>query len=167
VVFPATEPRALRYHRLERSQTVPASLGRVFSFFETPENLALITPPSLGFRIVSPTPVAMEEGRVIDYSIRLGGLPLRWRSLISSYEPPFHFVDEQLQGPYGHWRHTHRFESCLRGTLMKDEVIYALPARIPSLLESMVHSLYVRPSLEQIFDYRCRFYADFFDGRCG
>jgi ligand-binding SRPBCC domain-containing protein len=157
----------LRYHRLERSQTLQVSIGRVFSFFEAAENLALITPPSLGFRVVSPTPVVMEEGRVIDYRIRLCGLPVRWRSLISDYEPPFGFVDEQLQGPYAHWRHTHRFESCLRGTLVKDDVVYALPGGLPSALESTLHSLYVRPSLERIFDYRCRFYADFFDDRCG
>jgi ligand-binding SRPBCC domain-containing protein len=167
VVFPVTESGGLRYRRLERSQTVPVSLGRVFSFFEAPENLALITPPRLGFRVVSPTPVVMEEGKVIDYRIRLCGLPLRWRSLIASYEPPFGFVDEQLQGPYAHWRHTHRFESCLRGTLVTDEVVYALPAGLPSVLDAMLHSLYVRPSLERIFDYRARFYADFFDDRCG
>jgi hypothetical protein len=155
------------YHRLERQQTLPVTLERVFPFFENPENLALITPPSLCFRLLSPGPIRMQQGRVIDYSIRLGGIPVRWRSLISSYEPPFCFIDEQLQGPYAYWRHTHRFETFAQYTVMKDEVVYALPVGQPSLFESMLHSIYVRPSLEAIFDYRARFYADFFDGGHG
>jgi ligand-binding SRPBCC domain-containing protein len=153
----------LRYHRLERSQVVPAHLQRVFPFFERPDNLALITPPELAFRLVTPRPVKMEEGAVIDYRLRLSGLLVRWRSLISTYQPPVCFVDEQVRGPYGYWRHTHRFEPCVQGTLMKDEVIYALPAGLPGLLESLLHSAYVGPSLDHIFDYRARFYADFFD----
>lgn len=153
----------MRYHRLQRSQTLPASLERVFPFFESPSNLAMITPPSLGFRVIKPGPVAMREGRVIDYRIRLGVLPVRWRSLISTYDPPFSFVDEQLQGPYAYWHHTNRFERFAQGTLLKDEVVYALPAGLPRLFEPMVHAVYVRPALEHIFDYRARFYTDFFD----
>ena len=163
MICSASKRRSLKCHRLQRSQTVPANLERVFPFFESPDNLALITPPSLGFRVITPGPVAMREGRVIDYRIRLGILPVRWRSLISTYDPPFCFVDEQLQGPYAYWHHTHRFESCARGTVLKDEVVYALPAGLPWLVESTVHAAYVRPALEHIFDYRASFYADFFD----
>lgn len=158
-----TDRNSMRYHRLDRQQTVPAVLEHIFAFFESPENLALITPPSLGFRVITAGPIIMKQGRVIDYTIRLGGLPVRWRSLISIYEPPFCFVDEQLKGPYAYWRHTHRFESCARGTKMRDEVVYALPAALPAMVESMLHALYVRPKLEHIFDYRARFYADYFD----
>ena len=165
MVSSVSKRRSLRYHRLRRSQTVPASLERVFPFFESPDNLAMITPPSLGFRVITPGPVAMREGRVIDYHIRLGVLPVRWRSLISTYDPPFSFVDEQLRGPYAYWHHTHCFESCAQGTVLKDEVVYALPAGVPWPLESMVHAVYVQPALEHIIDYRARFYADFFDTR--
>ena len=138
------------------------SLERVFPFFENPQNLALITPPSLRFRLLSPSPVTMQQGRVIDYRIRLGVLPVRWRSLISTYDPPSCFVDEQLEGPYAYWRHTHRFECHAQRTLMMDEVEYALPSGLPALLERLMHASYVRPSLDAIFDYRASFYADFF-----
>ena len=155
----------MHYHSLERRQIVPVPLRRVFPFFESPENLALITPPSLGFRVLTPGPVVMQQGTIIDYSIRLGGIPVRWRSLISTYDPPVCFVDEQLKGPYAYWRHTHRFEASTPGTVLMDEVVYALPAGMPPLVEGMVHSLYVRPSLERIFDYRASFYAAFFGAR--
>jgi len=160
-----SERGVLHYHSLERRQIVPVPLKRVFPFFESPENLALITPPSLGFRVLTPGPVVMQAGTIIDYSIRLGGMPVRWRSLISTYDPPVCFVDEQLKGPYAYWRHTHRFASSPPGTVLMDEVAYALPAGMPPLVEGMVHSLYVRPSLERIFDYRANFYAAFFGGR--
>lgn len=163
VVYSMTDRNNLRYHRLDRKQTVPALLENIFAFFESPENLAMITPPSLGFRVITAGPISMKQGRVIDYTIRLGGLPVRWRSLISIYEPPFCFVDEQLKGPYAYWRHTHQFESCARGTKVRDEVVYALPAALPAMVESMLHAVYVRPKLESIFDYRARFYADYFD----
>lgn len=156
-----------RHHRLERRQTVPARLERVFPFFENPENLALITPPSLRCRLVMPGPVTMQEGLLIDYTIRLGGMPVRWRSVISLYEPPVCFVDEQVKGPYAYWRHMHRFESTALGTVLTDEVVYALPAAMPSFVEGMLHSLYVRPNLERIFDYRAHFYTDFFGGHYG
>lgn len=159
------EQDSLRYHTLERRQRVSACLERVFPFFENPENLALITPPSLRCRLVMPGPVTMQEGRTIDYSIRLGGMPVRWRSLISVYDPPVCFVDEQVKGPYAYWRHTHRFESTLLGTVLTDEVVYALPAGIPPFFEGVVNSLYVRPNLEHIFDFRANFYADFFGGQ--
>ncbi len=150
---------------LARRQVIPAELDRVFPFFQSPANLALITPPSLGFRVITPPPIAMKQGQVIDYTIRLAGLPMAWRSLISTYEPPFCFVDEQLKGPYARWRHTHMFEACAEGTIVSDEVVYALPASLPPLAERVVHAAYVRPNLEKIFDYRAKFFADFFAGR--
>jgi ligand-binding SRPBCC domain-containing protein len=161
-VWRVNEASSLRFHRLQRRQTVPAQRARVFPFFESPHNLALITPPALQFRVITPGPVPMRAGIEIDYRIRLAGAPVRWRSLISSYEPPRSFVDEQLEGPYAYWRHTHRFEDLGGRTLILDEVLYALPEVLPSVLEATLHRLYVRPALEHIFDYRARFYADFF-----
>jgi ligand-binding SRPBCC domain-containing protein len=92
------------------------------------------------------------------------GLPTRWRSLISHYEPPHCFVDEQLAGPYSFWHHTHRFSEHRGGTLLEDEVRYALPVLLPWPVRDIVHALYVRPMLERIFNYRARVYTRLFGG---
>jgi ligand-binding SRPBCC domain-containing protein len=152
----------MRVYTLQREQRVPRALERVFPFFSQPENLALITLPSLGFRLLTPRPVTMEKGRTIDYTIRVVGLPIRWRTLISRYDPPWCFVDEQLCGPYSFWHHTHRFRQDKVGTVLYDEVRYALPVALPSPLRDLLHSLYVRPALEHIFDYRQAVFASLF-----
>jgi hypothetical protein len=149
-------------HHLHREQVVARPLERVFPFFERPENLALITPPSLGFRVVTPGPVPMAEGTVIDYRIRLAGLPVRWRSVISAYEPPRFFVDEQLLGPYAYWRHEHRFEPLSGATRFVDDVYYRLPS-LPPGVGCLARELFVAPYLERIFDYRADFYRRFFE----
>jgi ligand-binding SRPBCC domain-containing protein len=154
----------MRVYRLTRSQWVARPLQRIFPFFAQPENLVLITPPSLGFRLLTPEPVNMEQGRHIDYTLRVLGLPIRWRTLISHYDPPHCFVDEQLAGPYSFWHHTHRFSEQRGGTLLEDEVRYALPALLPWPVTGIVHVLYVRPMLERIFHYRAQVYARLFGG---
>ena len=154
----------MHLYSLRREQWVARSLERLFPFFAQPENLALITPPSLGFRLLTPQPVIMEKGRVIDYTLRILGLPTRWRTLITRYEPPWCFVDEQLCGPYSFWHHTHRFEPRDGGTLLHDEVHYALPLTLIGPARELVHTLYVRPALERISDYRRQVYARLFNG---
>src|ERR1019366_598930 len=93
---------AMKTYRLECSVSVPVSLQEAFAFFENPHNLARITPPSLNFRIASPERIQMRKGAEIDYQIRWLGLPLKWKTAIAEYEPPFFFVDEQVAGPYAH-----------------------------------------------------------------
>jgi ligand-binding SRPBCC domain-containing protein len=154
----------MRCYTLRREQWVAAPLQRIFPFFAQPENLALITPPNLGFRLLTPLPVNMEKGRIIDYTIRVMGVPVRWRTLISTYQPPECFVDEQLIGPYSFWHHTHRFEPRDGGTLLHDEVRYALPVALIGPVRDLAHSLYVQPSLERIFDYREQVFARLFGG---
>ena len=136
---------------LTRKQFVPAPAERVFGFFSQPENLAALTPPDLGFVIHTPSPVAMREGALIDYTIRLLGMPVRWTTIITAYEPGRSFVDEQLRGPYSYWRHTHLFEDVPGGTLVSDSVRYALPF---GRLGALVHRFAVKDRLREIFDYR-------------
>jgi ligand-binding SRPBCC domain-containing protein len=154
----------MHVYRMQLEQWVAKPLDRVFPFFSQPENLALITPPDLGFRLLTPQPVNMEKGRVIDYTIRVLGLPTRWRTLITRYEPPLCFVDEQINGPYSFWHHLHRFERRHDGTLLLDELSYALPVVLMGPARELVHTLYVRPALERIFGYRRRMFADLFGG---
>ena len=127
---------------LTREQWVDRPLERVFPFCERPENLALITPARLRFRLLTPTPVTMEQGRIIDYTIRVLG--------------------EQLQGPYSFWHHTHRFETVGTATHLIDEVRYALPGMLPAPLASALHAGYVKPNLQQIFEYRRTQFEKFF-----
>lgn len=154
----------IEVHTLTREQWVARPLAEVFPFFEEPESLALITPPRMRFRVLTPSPVEMEQGRIIDYSLRVMGMPVRWRSLISTYDPPHCFVDEQLMGPYSFWHHTHRFDECQGGTRLTDVVRYALPALMPSPVAAAVHRLQVRPMLEEIFDYRGEQFRQRFGG---
>ena len=146
-------------HVLERTQVVPRSRPEVFSFFEDASNLERITPPFLGFRIVTPLPIAMAEGTLIDYRIRLFGLPLRWRTRIDAYDPPRAFVDTQLSGPYRLWRHTHRFDEHPEGTLIFDRVEYDVGF---GPFGELARALFVRRTLERIFDHRQRVVAEIF-----
>jgi ligand-binding SRPBCC domain-containing protein len=113
---------------LKVSQRLPHPVERVFEFFSRAENLALITPPSLGFEIITSLPIDMRPGTLIDYKIRLHGFPMKWRTRITEWNPPFGFVDVQERGPYALWEHTHRFRSDgPDATVMDDEVRYQLP----------------------------------------
>lgn len=148
-------------HRLERTQVIPRPREEVFSFFEDATNLARITPPFLGFEILTPPPIRMSSGTLIDYRIRLFGAPLRWRTEIEVYEPAVRFVDRQLSGPYRVWRHTHVFRDVAGGTEMVDEVDYAIGF---GPLGDVAHGLFVKRTLARIFDYRARTVASLFAG---
>jgi ligand-binding SRPBCC domain-containing protein len=133
---------------LYRSIKVPNPLHEVFNFFSKAENLQKLTPPWVHFEILSPLPIRMEAGRVIDYRIKLRILPMTWKSEITLWEPPHRFVDEQLKGPYRRWVHEHRFQESDGATLIEDDVSYAVWGG------SLVQKLFVRSELEKIFNYR-------------
>ena len=147
VVF---ERRARGVRTLTTSAWLPAPIDRVFRFFCDAHNLESLTPPWLGFRILTPGPIEMREGALIDYRISLRGLPMRWRTRIDAWEPGVRFVDEQVRGPYRIWRHEHTFRAHQDGTLCGDRVEYAHWGG------PVGESLAVRPELERIFTYRHR-----------
>lgn len=122
--------------------------SQVFSFFGDAANLNRITPPWLHFRIVTPQPIVLGEGALIDYQLRVHGLPMSWRTRINVWEPPHRFVDEQIRGPYRQWIHEHTFEPCDGGTMVRDRVSYAVP------FDFLLHRYFVRRDIEQIFEYR-------------
>ena len=141
----------MKVYQLRREQWLNLSREELFPFFADAGNLEAITPPWLGFRILTPRPIEMAAGTLIDYSLRLHGIPLRWRTKITRWNPPFDFVDEQLSGPYRLWRHLHEFETHGDRTLMRDTVDYALPL---GPLGQLAHWAWVRRDLDKIFDYR-------------
>ena len=145
-------PCVFRYHTLTRRQRLARPPGEVFEFFADAGNLEAITPPSLRFRIVSPRPIEMRAGALIEYRLHLRGLPLMWLTRIETWEPGRRFVDVQLSGPYALWHHSHEFEDLRDGTtLMHDVVRYALPYWPAG---ELAHAAFVRRELESIFDFR-------------
>ena len=143
----------MRQHLFTSETRVPRLLEQVFPFFAAPENLGRITPPELRFRILTPLPIEMRAGALIDYRIQLLGVPMHWCTRITVWDPPREFVDEQLRGPYAEWVHRHAFSPGPDGTtMMRDEVRYGLPL---GLLGEIVHPL-VRRQIERIFRYRAR-----------
>ena len=138
----------MRVREFSTELWLPLPPEKLFPFFADAANLDALTPPWLNFHIVTPSPIPMCEGALIDYRLRVHGVPLRWRTRINVWQPPHRFVDEQIHGPYRQWIHEHTFEARDGGTLARDVVHYAVP------LDSLVHRWLVRPDIEKIFAFR-------------
>jgi ligand-binding SRPBCC domain-containing protein len=142
------------HHVLRREQRLPGSPDEVFPFFADAGNLEAITPPWLGFEVVTPRPIEMRPGALIEYRLTLHRLPIAWLTRIEEWEPGVRFVDMQLTGPYRLWHHTHEFRAHPEGgTVMTDTVRYALPY---GALGALAHRVLVRRDVERIFDYRAQ-----------
>lgn len=146
----------MRIFTFESELVLPRPRAEVFPFFADAANLERITPPWLGFRFVTPLPIEMRVGATIDYRLRVRGVPIRWRTGITVWEPPVRFVDVQLRGPYRLWEHTHSFEEVAGGTRCRDLVRYAVPGG------ALVERLFVRREIETIFAERARVLRELF-----
>ncbi len=130
---------------------LPRPRPEVFDFFKKAENLQLITPDWLDFKILTPQPISMQLDTQIDYSLRLFALTFKWQTRITQWQPPVQFVDSQVKGPYRIWEHTHFFEEKEGGTLMRDRVKYLSRG---GLLAPLLHAFFVTDKVSKIFDYR-------------
>ena len=133
----------------------------VFPFFSDASNLQRITPPWLNFEVTSPTPIEMKTGQIIDYRLKVRGIPVRWRSEITEWQPPYRFVDEQIRGPYKVWHHEHRFVEQGAKTICEDRVLYAVWGG------PLVNRLLVEPDVKRIFEYRRKRLLEIFPGQKG
>jgi ligand-binding SRPBCC domain-containing protein len=139
-------------YELATSQWLPRPRPEVFTFFADPRNLERITPAFLHFHVVTASPIEMRAGALIDYRLRLRGVPLRWQSEITQWDPPHRFADAQRRGPYRQWDHTHTFEEESGGTMVRDHVLYRLLG--PDLITRAVNALLVAPDTRRIFGFR-------------
>jgi ligand-binding SRPBCC domain-containing protein len=138
-----------RFH-LSASQLVPVGKEQAFRFFEDPRNLSRIIPDWVNFHVRNEgSATAVKKNAEFNYSLTWLGIPLRWRSRITVYDPPERFTDIQVKGPYSSWEHTHLLEETPGGTLMKDEVFYKIP-----VIAVPVHGFIIKKQLEEIFRYR-------------
>ena len=147
----ALEPYKNGQYFYSVKQYVPREIESVFKFFAEAANLEQITPPFLNFQVTHMSTKTIHEGTLIDYKLNLKGIPLKWKTLIAEWNPPYSFVDTQLKGPYRLWHHTHRFEKLGNGTLLSDEVRYKLPL---GFLGQVMASAFVQKDVEKIFKFR-------------
>ncbi len=138
----------MRIFTLKNEVWLPRPIDEVFDFFSDAHNLEMLTPPLLRFEVLTPAPIRMAVGTLIDYKLRLRGMPVRWQSEITVWEPPHRFVDDQRRGPYSMWTHEHTFAEKDGGTLAKDLVNYAVPGG------AIVNKLFVVRDVRKIFAYR-------------
>ncbi len=149
----------MRTYSLRSELLIAAPIDQVFDFFSKAENLEKLTPSSLRFEILTPLPIQMMAGALIEYRLSLLGVPFKWLTEITAWEPGRRFVDVQRKGPYAKWEHEHTFEPRGDSTLMRDSLVYAVPG---FFLAPLVQSLFVGRQVEKIFEYRSKAIAELF-----
>jgi len=147
-------------HIIDQSFTIGQSKEDIFEFFASAENLERLTPPWLNFKILSALPIDMDAGTVIEYQIKLHGIPIRWESEITLWDPPHNFCDVQRKGPYRKWVHEHIFETSDVGTLVRDRVNYEV------IGGNLINKLFVKKDLDKIFNYRQATLLSIFNYEC-
>ena len=138
----------MKTFRLNKTIWLPQPRNKVFEFFSDPGNLDQLTPPWLNFSILTAATTVIGQGTRLDYRLRLRGVPFRWQSEIATWEPPERFIDRQTKGPYSLWVHEHTFVERDHGTIVGDNVEYAVPGG------AVVQKWLVAPDLKRIFAYR-------------
>jgi len=147
----------MKTYWLRKSIWLPQTRAKVFEFFANPGNLDRLTPAWLKFAILKPATCEIKQGALLDYRLRIRGMPIRWQSEIAVWEPPHRFVDRQTKGPYSLWVHEHTFGERDNGTLVEDNVEYAVPGG------TIVQKFLVAPDLDRIFNYRHKVLAALFN----
>jgi ligand-binding SRPBCC domain-containing protein len=132
-------------------QFIPQNQNEVFKFFSNENNLERLTPPFLNFKVLKKSTPEIQNSTLIDYSLKIHGMPVKWKTEILNWKPPVSFIDQQLRGPYKKWHHTHSFESFAGGTLMTDRVIYKLPF---GFIGQLAAGCMVEGDIKKIFNYR-------------
>ena len=138
----------MRVFNFHNEVCVPTSVDETFEFFADAHNLERLTPSLLRFEILTPSPIEMKAGTLIDYRLRVRGVPLRWQSEITVWEPPYRFIDEQRKGPYSLWVHEHTFRAETDGTIAEDHLQYAVPGG------TLINRLFVSGDVRKIFEFR-------------
>jgi hypothetical protein len=138
-------------HILTKTTIINKSLSEVFEFFSNAENLNKITPPDMQFKILTPLPIIIKKGTLIDYKIKVSGIPFNWQTEITEWEPNKRFTDKQLKGPYRVWIHEHTFEEKDGKTIMNDHVQFLSPGWF---LEPIINKLFIEKKVKGIFTYR-------------
>ena len=147
----------MKTFHFKTQQTLEQPIAEVFDFFSDAHNLATITPPWLHFEVLTPEPIEMIPGTRIDYRLKLHGIPVRWQSEITEWNPPHAFADEQRRGPYRLWRHKHTFDETEDGVVVGDAVEYAVWGN------AIIDKFFIRPDIEKIFAYRSEQLDGIFD----
>ena len=150
----------MKVFKLKYTQVIKSDINKVFDFFSDPENLSLITPKKLDFKILTPMPVNMREGQLIDYTIKVLKVRIRWRTIITEYVPKKKFIDQQLKGPYSMWHHSHEFIEKNGSVNMIDTIHYAMPF---GFIGSFINMIWVRKDLDEIFKYRSMTIKKYFE----
>jgi len=144
---------------LEYKTSINKPLDEVFAFFSKAENLNKLTPSELQFEILTPSPIAMKKGAMIEYKIKLSGIPFKWKTEICEWNPPYKFADQQLKGPYTKWYHEHIFTEEEGKTIMIDRITYLSKGWI---MAPLLHALFVDKRVKEIFTYREKVLNDLF-----